>query len=95
MAKFVFIAHDKPGALDLRVATRPAHRAFLDAHAAMIVLGGPILDEAGDMAGSLMILEAEDRAAVERFAAEDPYAKAGLFVSVEVRPWRLAVGGFA
>ena len=32
-----------------------------------------------------------DRAAVERFAANDPYAQAGLFESTLIRPVRTAV----
>ena len=49
----------------------------------------------GQPIGSLSILEAEDRAAVEAFVADDPYALAGLFATVEVKPWRIAVGEIA
>jgi len=38
------------------------------------------------------VLEAADLAAARAFAAADPYAKAGLFASVEVRPWRWLIG---
>ncbi len=33
-----------------------------------------------------------DRAAAEAIAAGDPYAKAGLFESVEIRAFRCAIG---
>jgi len=60
-----------------------------------IKLGGPFLDEAGRMAGSLIILEAEDMTVAEAFSAADPYRLAGLFETVDIRPWRVTVGGFA
>ena len=33
------------------------------------------------------MIEAADKAAAAAIAADDPYAKAGLFDSVEIRPW--------
>ena len=52
----------------------------------------PLLDEAEGMAGSMFILEAPDRAAVEAFTAADPYSQAGLFGQVEIRGYRASVG---
>nr|QQZ50476.1 hypothetical protein JKL49_02335 [Phenylobacterium glaciei] len=52
MALFVMICLDKPGSLDLRMATRPAHLAYAGTFASVVKLGGPILDDKGDMAGS-------------------------------------------
>ncbi len=95
MALFVITALDKPGALDLRNAERPAHRAYLAEQAAMIKVAGPLLDEAGDMNGSVFIIEAADIAAARAFSAGDPFCRCGLFEQVEIRPWMLTVGGFA
>ena len=44
------------------------------------------------MCGSLLIMEAADHAEVEAWCAADPYAKAGLFESVEIRPWNRVIG---
>ena len=79
---------DKPGGLELRMATRPAHLEHLKAHERELVLVGPVLDAAGQPCGSLLVVEAADRAAAETFAAADPYARAGLFESVVIRPFR-------
>ena len=84
---FVVTAMDKPGALDLRMATRAAHFEYVKA-TAMVRLGGPYLDDQGAMIGSLVILEAPDLAAAKDWAANDPYAKAGLFRSTTVTPWK-------
>jgi uncharacterized protein YciI len=85
---FAITCTDKPGGLDIRRATRPAHLDHLTAHERDLVLVGPLLDAAGQPCGSLLVIEAADRAAAEAFAAADPYAKAGLFESVVIRPFR-------
>jgi uncharacterized protein YciI len=43
------------------------------------------------MIGSFIILEADSLEAAERWAANDPYTKAGLFASSIVRPWRATI----
>jgi uncharacterized protein YciI len=45
------------------------------------------------MIGTMMLLNVDSRAAAEEFAANDPYAQAGLFDSVEVFPWKHLIGG--
>jgi len=40
------------------------------------------------MAGSLIIFEAKGKEAARRWAAADPYAKAGLFARSEIRLWK-------
>jgi hypothetical protein len=57
-----------------------------------VKIGGPYLDAKGNMAGSLLIVEAADHMAVEEFSKNDPYVKAGLFQTVEIRPFRITVG---
>ncbi|MGA7674829.1 MAG: YciI family protein [Rhizomicrobium sp.] len=84
---FVVIAIDKENGLPLRLATREAHFAFVR-ETGVVKLGGPFLDANGDMKGSLMIVEAADLDAAKAWHAGDPYVKAGLFVSSEVRPWK-------
>jgi len=86
------ICLDKPGHLETRLAARADHLAFLKAHAHAVKLGGPFLDGEGNPVGSLLIFDCADLDAVREMLAQDPYAKAGLFASVEVTPWRRTVG---
>ena len=89
---FAAICLDKPGSLDLRLSTRSAHLEFLEAHAPRVKLGGPFLDAEDRPIGSLLILECADLAAAQALLDEDPYARAGLFASVEVKPFKRVVG---
>ena len=84
---FVVIAVDKKDSLALRMATREAHFTYARQND-VVRLGGPFLDEKGDMAGSLIIFEAADIDGARRWHANDPYVKAGLFAHSEVRPWK-------
>ncbi len=85
------MAHDKPGALDVRKANRDAHLAYIK-DTGVVAQAGPFLDADGQMCGSLVILDVEDMAAAEAWAAGDPYAKAGLFDSVTLKIWNRVIG---
>ena len=89
---YAIICIDKPGALDTRKANRDAHLAHIKASDGAIVQAGPFLDADGQMCGSLLIYEADDISAPQAWADADPYAKAGLFQSVEIRAWNRVVG---
>lgn len=86
---FVIHAVDKPGSAELRQKTRPAHLDYLTQAGPQVIAAGPTLTEDGvGMTGSVLIIEAADRAGAESFAHSDPYAKAGLFQSTTIMPWR-------
>ena len=84
---FVVVATDKKDSLALRMATREAHFDFAR-ETGVVRLGGPFLDAKGEMAGSLIIFEAENLEEARAWHAADPYVKAGLFASSDVRPWK-------
>lgn len=84
-------ARDKPGALPIRMENRPAHVAYLSS-TGVVQMAGPLLDAAGEMCGSLIILDVADMAEAEAWAANDPYGQAGLFESVSLDPWKKVFG---
>jgi uncharacterized protein len=89
---FALMCFDKPDALELRMATRQAHLTYVAENRALVKVAGPLLDEAEAMAGSLFILEAPSRAAVEAFNAADPYQLAGLFGRVDICGFKASIG---
>jgi len=84
------IARDTPGALQTRLDNRDAHLAYIR-ETGVVAQAGPLLDEAGGMIGSLLILDVADMQAARDWAAKDPYALAGLFESVELIPWKRVI----
>ena len=85
------IAKDKPGALQTRKDNREAHLAYIE-ETGVVAQAGPLLDDAGEMAGSLVILDVADMDAARAWADGDPYPKAGLFDSVELTAWKKVIG---
>jgi hypothetical protein len=92
MPLFALVCHDKPQALQTRLGAREAHLAYVGERLDVVKLAGPMLDDAGEMAGSLFILDLPDRAAAEAFNAADPYTKAGLWARIDLKPFKATIG---
>jgi uncharacterized protein len=91
MMRYALICIDKPNALQTRVENRPAHLEHLQS-TGVVEQAGPFIDAAGQMCGSLIILNVGSKAEAEAWAAADPYAKAGLFASVMIQEWKRVIG---
>ena len=80
---FAIYALDKEDSIQLRMDTRESHLSYLAN--SPLVFAGPLLDDQGNMCGSLIVLEMEDISQVKNFTDNDPYVIAGLFKNVEIR----------
>jgi uncharacterized protein YciI len=89
--RYALICLDKPNALQTRVENRPAHLEHLQS-TGVVEQAGPFIDAAGQMCGSLIVLNVGSKAEAEAWAAADPYAKAGLFSSVMIQEWKRVIG---
>ena len=89
--RYALMTKDKPGALQIRLDNRDAHLAYIKM-TGVVEMAGPCLDDNEQMSGSLIILEVDDMAAAQKWAENDPYAKAGLFESVTLRAWKKVIG---
>jgi hypothetical protein len=88
---FAITCKDKPGRLEVRQKTRPAHVDYLGTFKDRILIAGPLLGDDGQPNGSLIVVDLEDKTAAEAFSAGDPYTKAGLFASVAITAWRKSI----
>ncbi len=88
MPMFAVHAIDRPGSLQTRLDHYAAHRAFVEdqeEQGIAVVLSGPLQCDNGEvMTGSLLVLEACDRAAIEAFVAQDPFTRAGVWGQVTI-----------
>ncbi|MDZ4094491.1 MAG: YciI family protein [Paracoccaceae bacterium] len=89
--RVALIAHDKPEALQIRLDNRAAHLAHIQA-TGVVEMAGPLLNQEGQMTGSLIVLAVETLQAAQDWADADPYAKAGLFQSVTLTEWKKVIG---
>jgi uncharacterized protein YciI len=86
---YVVHCQDKPGALQLRLDNRANHLEYLKAHLDKVVLAGPVqTDDRTGMVGSVLVLDYPTRDELDAFLAGDPYAKAGLFETVTILPYK-------
>lgn len=93
---YLIYAEDRPGSLDERMATRPAHLARLQALQAdgRLIMAGPCpaIDSPdpgpAGFTGSLVVAEFPSLFAAQAWAEEDPYLLAGVYEKVTVKPYK-------
>ena len=88
---FAVTCTDRLGALDVRLENRAAHLEWAEAEDSPVKMAGPLIGPKGDPVGSLLVVEAEDEAALRGILATDPYAKADLFSDVFWIPFKWTV----
>jgi uncharacterized protein YciI len=88
---FVIDCQDKLGHLAVRLENRDAHLNYLKDFEQQLIMAGPFVDSDNQMIGSMLIMDFNDRGEADSFCAADPYALAGLFERVQIRPWRKAL----
>jgi len=91
---YMVLAYDRPGetARAERQRLLGPHLAHVEAVMDRLFVAGPLRDEAGEIVGSLLIVDAEDEASARAFVAADPYASAGIWERVEYRRFRGVAG---
>ena len=85
MPLYAVVCEDKPGMAEVRASIRQTHLDYLADHAEVVVLGGVTYGEDDAKDGSVWIVNLPDLKATERFVADEPFVKAGLFRSVRIR----------
>ncbi|WP_136686086.1 YciI family protein [Falsirhodobacter xinxiangensis] len=83
---FALICRDGAGKLEQRLAARAEHMAGLKTAKAdgTIIDGGAMLDDAGNMVGSIVLCRFPDRAALDEYLTREPYARESIWGDVEI-----------
>ena len=87
---------DIPNSLEKRMAARPAHVARLNAlvDEGRLLVAGPHpaadMEDPGEagFTGSLIVAQFDSLEDAQKWANADPYIEAGVYQSVEVRPYK-------
>ena len=82
--QFIIKAYDGEGMLDKRMEVRPRHLAGMAKLGAQVICAGGLLDEAGRMKGSALVMEFPDRASLDEYLSDEPYVVEGVWQRIEV-----------
>jgi len=92
--QYLIIANDgkDDGAFDRRKEVRPLHLAGAKKlkENNNFVIGGAMLDNDGNMRGSIMIVQFETQDDFQKWYDNEPYITQGVWKTIEVKPFRVA-----
>lgn len=82
--QFIITAHDGENMLEKRMAVRPRHLEGMEKLGEHIVCAGGLLDDEGKMKGSVLVLDFENRAALDDYLKNEPYVTEQVWEKIEV-----------
>jgi len=82
--QFLVKAYDGPDMLEKRMAVRPCHLEGMKKLGKQIICAGGLLDEDGKMKGSALVMEFENRAALDEYLKNEPYVIEGVWQKIDV-----------
>ena len=82
--QFIVKAYDGPGMLEKRMEVRPRHLEGMKKLGSQIICAGGLLDDAGKMIGSALVMEFPNRAALDAYLASEPYVTEGVWQQIDV-----------
>jgi uncharacterized protein YciI len=92
--QFLFTAYDAADgeAPGKRLSARPEHLEKIKELKASgeFLFGGAILDDSGNMIGSMIVYDFPDRKALDDRLKDEPYIYAGVWKKIDIVPFRLA-----
>lgn len=92
--QFLLLAYDGTDAEapSRRTKVRPEHleRISVIKKKGEFITGGAILDENGNMKGSMIIYEVPDREALDEILKDEPYITGDVWRKIEIKHFRLA-----
>ncbi len=89
--QFIIRAYDGPDKLEKRMAVRPRHLEGMKKLGRRVICAGGLLDEAGKMKGSVLVMEFEDRSALDAYLASEPYVVERVWEQIEVEPMNVVI----
>lgn len=89
--QFVITAYDGPNMLEKRMEVRPRHLQNLSQLKGKILCAGGILDEAGKMKGSVMVIDFASRVLLDEYLKSEPYILENVWEKVKAEPMNVVV----
>lgn len=82
--QFLIKAYDGKGMLEKRMEVRPRHLEGMKKLGKHIICAGGLLDDAGKMKGSALVLDMPNREALEEYLRCEPYVTEHVWEKIDV-----------
>lgn len=89
--QFIITAHDGENMLEKRMEVRPRHLEGMKKLGTHIICAGGLLDDEGKMKGSVLVVDFEDRAALEDYLKSEPYVVEHVWEKIEVERMNVVI----
>ena len=89
--QYIITGYDGSGMLEKRLAVRPRHLQNLAQVKGRILCAGGLLDDAGRMKGSVLVMEFETQADLDAYLASEPYIAEKVWERVQVERMNVVV----
>lgn len=89
--QFMIRAYDGQDMLEKRLAVRPRHLENMAKLPGRVICAGGLLDEKGNMKGSLLILDFDSREQLEAYLRTEPYVIEHVWEKVEAEPMNVVI----
>ncbi|MCR5271771.1 MAG: YciI family protein [Lachnospiraceae bacterium] len=89
--QFLIRAYDGEGKLDKRMEVHPRHLEGMNKMSEHIITAGGLLDDAGKMKGSALILDFESRKELDEYIANEPYVVENVWEKIEIEPINVVI----
>jgi uncharacterized protein len=92
-AQWAIYCWDKEGVAEQRRALADAQKAYVRGFGERVIgFGHFVTDDGSETLGTSFFMQLDDRAAADRFVAEEPMGKAGLYRHVHIHRWSNSFG---
>ena len=89
--QFLITAYDGKDKLGKRMEVRPRHIENMARGNGKVICAGGLLDEAGQMIGSALVMEFAGREQLDQYLTEEPYIAEGVWEKIEVTPMNVVI----
>lgn len=89
--QFIIKAYDGQGMLEKRMEVRPRHLEGMQTLSDHIICAGGLLDEAGKMKGSALIMDFDSRKELDDYIANEPYVVEKVWEKIEIDPINVVI----
>lgn len=89
--QFMIVAYDGENTLEKRLAIRYKHLENLKSITGNIVCAGGLLDDVGQMKGSMLVMDFDTKEDLDEYLANEPYIVGRVWETVKVEPMNVVI----